>query len=565
MKVSLERKLIAYSVMATVGLIMVHATSVLLRKYLAPDAPPAAYQLVWGTLATMFAAALLPNGRWGLTIHYLLSLGLGSLALLVGGLIDGSLLVPMIAVPFVCPVVTTVAERTARQLPSWLDGSARRRPVRSILWVLLATLMVVQTARLSSWVTDPEQEWWITTDHPLFAGHLCMNAYIYAADLNRQGEENVYDAAHYPGLNPNAEVHTTIANFAPEDPYQYPPQFLLLPRLAIALSSDFDVIKIFWFALQALFFGFIAWTVARYIGGETGLIAALLIPLLWISFPVLSNLQYGQFHLMSIMLGTAGMIWFTQGRYHLGGASLAFAMLSKMAPGVLLIYLLARKRWKEAGWTIGYAVAFSILAFVVVGPKPFIAFFNYQIPHLQNGAAFAFHEIWPDFRDILIAGNISPYAFILKLDALGIPGMTARVASLTHLVYTLLVVVAAFLAARIKGTRYTNVLVWLALLNLATMVSKGAWGDYIPAGTLWILTLTVKDITNTVPQKILTGALWVVMFLSLGTLPLPGLTNPDLFISLAGFTMLVTIGFNLWVLYRQGRVEATVDRVEVEA
>jgi len=83
-----------------------------------------------------------------------------------------------------------------------------------------------------------------------------LNAVVrtYAADLNRQGVANVYDARFYPGLNPEAENLATVAHLPPDDPYQYPPQFLLLPRLALLLSNDSLMIRTVWFGIQSLAF-----------------------------------------------------------------------------------------------------------------------------------------------------------------------------------------------------------------------------------------------------------------------------------------------------------------------
>lgn len=555
MRIGTERNFIAYAVATTLGILLVHAISVLLRKSFAPEVPPAAYQLVCAAVIVMLLSAI--SGKWLADVksRYIGSLVISVAAGAVFSFFDSRALVPMIALPLVCPFAAAVAHSIARRLPEWLDGTASRFPIRSVLWVLLALLMIVQTARLSSWVIDPAREWQVTTDHPFFAQHMCMGAYIYAADLNRQGVDNVYDQSHYPGLNPNADVHTTIKNFQPDDPYQYPPQFLLLPRLAIGLTDDFDLIKTFWLFLQALFFGFIAWSVARYVGGQAGLMAAFLLPVLWISFPVLSNLQYGQFHLMSILMAVAAMIWFARRRHFIGGTLLAFAVLSKAAPGILLIYLIARKRWREVGWTLGMGLMLSLIALVVIGPKPFAAFVTYQLPQLQSGTAFAFAEVWPDLRNLIIAGNQAPFAFISKLDALGVPGMTIGLAKVTHLIYTLAVVALAIMAARINGSKQKQVIIWLVLLNLAALISKGAWGDYITIGTLWLLTFMVIEMSRTLRLKILMGIMWVFMFIVPGVLPLPGLDDPDIFISLAGFGMLLLISFNVWVLLRSFRTE----------
>lgn len=559
MRRGFERHVIAYSIVTAITIITVHAIGLMLVRSLGWADKLTAYPLVLGTLATMAASLIVRHWFNARVARWIAS---GLIAFIVAAtmvLFDYSNWGNMLALILVGPFAAMTADWLASRLPSWLDGTAPRYPIRSLLWGLLAIVMIVQTARLSSWVADPTEEFWITTTHPLFAGHLCMNAYVYAADLNRQGVKNVYDQSYYPGLNPDAEVRTTIKNFHPEDPYQYPPQFLILPRLAIALTSDFDLIKIFWLLLQGLIFWFVLWTAARYLEGESGKIAILLIPLIWISFPVLSNLQYGQFHMMSLMMAIAAMIWFARGQHALGGASLAFALWSKLAPGILLAYLIGQKRWKEVGWTLGFCVVYTIVALVVIGVDPFVSFVTYQLPNLQDGSAFAFAEVWPDFRDLIIAGNQSPFALISKLDALGVPGMTVGLAQITHLFYTLTVTVIAFLAGRFQVRKGMDIVIWLALLNLAGMVSKGAWGDYIPIGTIWLLTFVVKDMIETPAQKVAMVVMWVFMFLSLGVLPLPGLDNPQLFISLATIGLLLTIGFNLWIVFRRRKTSPATE------
>ena len=46
-----------------------------------------------------------------------------------------------------------------RKLPVALNGVSRRRPILTIAWSILALVTVVQTARLSLYVEDPERGW----------------------------------------------------------------------------------------------------------------------------------------------------------------------------------------------------------------------------------------------------------------------------------------------------------------------------------------------------------------------------------------------------------------------
>ncbi len=296
-------------------------------------------------------------------------------------------------------VVTPTAFATERWLADWLpetlDGTLRRRPLRSGLWGTMGLVAVVQIARLSTYIADPNFNWWLTTDHPFWARHACMTAYVYGAELQMRGELNLYHAEHYPGLCREAEPHTCVAGLTVEDPYQYPPQFLLLPRLALALTHDFETIQITWFVIQVLGFAAAGLMLARRVGGAAGATITLLMPLVYASIPALYNFQYGQFHLPTIVLAVLGMLAVESRRNVLGGGLLAAAILAKIFPAFLIVPLVLRGRWKAVGWTVAFGCGITLLALVVLGPTPFEAFWHYHLPRLQSGAAFAFEDAWP--------------------------------------------------------------------------------------------------------------------------------------------------------------------------
>jgi hypothetical protein len=430
-----------------------------------------------------------------------------------------SALVGIVAVIVLVPASLAAVSWIAGKLPVSLDGVLRRRRALAIAWAVLGLLTVVQTARLSAYMADPSRDWWLTTKNEFWSKHMCMSAYFYAADLNRQGEPNVYRAEHYPGLNPQAESLATVANLSPDDPYQYPPQFLLLPRLAIAVSNDFSVIRTVWYIVQALLFLCVAFLLARWYGGSAGVTAAFLIPVLWISVPSMSNFQYGQFHVTSIALAVAAFLAFERERRIVGGALLAAAILAKGFPAIVLVPLVIGRRWKDVIATGVWGIAFTALAWVVLGNEPFAAFFQYQLPRVRSGVAFAFEEAWPDFRSLLLAGNISVHSLIRKLGDLGLPGASETVARLAHGIYSLAVVAFAVWAARAR-TREGRALMWLVVLNLAAMASPAAWGDYVPIGTLWLLTLLASSrLRELVPMPLL-AVTWVMTFLLPGVVPI---------------------------------------------
>ncbi len=444
-----------------------------------------------------------------------------------------------------------------RRLPAGLDGAFQGRRVLTVLWCVLALVTVVQTARLSAYMQDASRDWVLTTQDAFWAKHMCMTAYFYAADLNRQGEENVYDPAHYPGLTPDAENRTTLANLVPEDPYQYPPQFLLLPRLAIALSNDFFTIRPVWYALQALFFLVVALSMARWYGGVGGQVALWLVPAIWISVPAMLNFQYGQFHLTTIALAVAAFLALERKRDMLGGALLAAAILAKGFPGIVLIPLLLQRRWRPIAWTGAWAAGITVVSLGVLGPEVFVAFVSEHLPRLRDGSAFAFEEAWPELRAALLAGNVSPFAMVRKLSDLGLTALTDNVARVVQLVFTLGVVAMAVVAARVRGAR-ARALVWFALLNLGAMTSPAAWGDYVPVGTLWMLTLVAAGTTRVRPA--IWGTLAGLSFLLPGVVPLGNWPSPVVAMGLSIAATLAWIGFNGWVVVRAGARDAVAAR-----
>ncbi len=88
------------------------------------------------------------------------------------------------------------------------------------------------------------------------------------------------------------------------------------------------------------------------------------------SFPVLFNFQFGRFHLATILMATAGMLAFSRGRDILGGAFLAGAVVTKIFPGILLVYLGVRKGGRAILWTLAFSAAYALAALLVFGLAP---------------------------------------------------------------------------------------------------------------------------------------------------------------------------------------------------
>jgi hypothetical protein len=150
--------------------------------------------------------------------------------------------------PVAGAVVLLLAAGTAwlvwRWVPEAVSGARRRRPVVAALWVLAALLSLAQVGRLSAFMADPDRVWGSVVPDPQVAGHACLSAYVVAADLSRRGTLNLYDERFYPAFGGTAArllAPGDVRNLGAwmEDPFEYPPPFLLFPRAALLVTDDF--------------------------------------------------------------------------------------------------------------------------------------------------------------------------------------------------------------------------------------------------------------------------------------------------------------------------------------
>src|SRR4029434_3240160 len=101
--------------------------------------------------------------------------------------------------------------------------------------------------------------------------------------------------------------------------------------------------------------------------------------------PTRLSLQVGHFYPVALALSVAAMVAFQNGRAPLGGCLLAVAAVMRVSPGVLVVQLLARRRWRDAAWTAGAAAAFFALGIAVFGAETSGIFLREQVPRIVSG------------------------------------------------------------------------------------------------------------------------------------------------------------------------------------
>lgn len=474
------------------------------------------------SLSALFVGAMASGSRAPLQRRLVMALLAAALSLGVIGSLNPVALLPGLALLPVAALTAWLAHWVERRTPTAFTQSLARSPGWRVVWIASSLLAVVQLARLSTYVSNPESEWFLTTSNAFFAKHECANAYVYAAELNQRGETDVYDPIHYPGLNPQAEPQTQMQEMAPEDPFQYPPPFLMLPALAISITHDYPAIRSVWFALNVTLCLGSVLLFSLWAGRATRYRSLLLAPVAVVAFPVLHNFQYGQFHFAAVALAVLGMLAMEKRRSVLGAALLAAAITAKVFPIFLVVALFGQKRFADVARVLSFGLLYAVLGVIVLGAGPYSAFFTQHLPRLSSGAAFAFGEAWPEVADLLVAGNQGISGMVAKVEAFGGVTWPSRVASSINLLYALLLLCVTWFSARAVGKvgAPAKAGFWIGVLGLGSLASAGAWADYVPLTGVWAMVFLIPTSRE---RSLHRGLLLVSGFLQLtllGTVPL---------------------------------------------
>ena len=438
-----------------------------------------------------------------------------ALATVVARAVGVATLVPAVAGTVIGIVASCALGRRwlAARLPAELDGWFGRR-IAVFLWCAAALLAIANTARIGLFVADPAQHW-ASAFPPMasLARHQCVAAYARAGELAAAGQANLWNPTDYGKPFPDgSESHpvSELPGLTPYlgDPFEYPPTFAVIPRAAVAVTGDYQILRAAWFGISAVGFWIAFVALAIWIAGRPGATALLLAPAIALSMPVVLGLQFGQAHLLVIAAAIAAMMLFARGR-RLGGALLlGFATVSKIFPGLLLVHLAVRRRWRDLAAAIAAIAALIGLAALVLGPATLAAFVSEHLPRMASGEAFSFTEDNPD--------NHSLYGLAFKLAKLGVSGADRHLASLLAWGWSAVALILTVLGSRGRPRPQRDAVLWLGIICLATLRSPFA-PTYTAIGTLWLLGVAACLLA---PRRWLTALLAICWILLQGSPPI---------------------------------------------
>jgi len=158
-------------------------------------------------------------------------------------------------------------------------------------------------------------------------------------------------------------------------PYRYPPYTGAVLRPLMPLGEP--AVRAVWQATSVASTVAAAWLLARALGGRIMYVAAFLL-LLGLA-PAYDTLLVGQINGFLLLSLTVAFWAMAHRRERTLGAGLAVGTAIKLVPAALVIYLVARRRWRAVAWfAIGLALL-TLSAVPLVGARAFVEYAQWAI------------------------------------------------------------------------------------------------------------------------------------------------------------------------------------------
>jgi alpha-1,2-mannosyltransferase len=372
---------------------------------------------------------------------------------------------------------------------------------------------LVELIRLAVFMIDPAQvAYSVQPGNTWRVRHSCVSAY-WVACQEVDDVANVYRLQRYePPRDAAGNRQRIVMDGFVLDAYEYPPPFLVVPRLLANAAPTFLRFRTVWFAVQLIAVTAGLVVVASHIGGVTGAYVLALSGFVLAPFGVTTTLQIGNAQLAFVALPMVAMVLFDRRRPIAGGALLAYATVSKLYPALLVLYLLLRRDWRGAAWTAALGAVIVAVSLVDVGWTPYVAFLDH-LPRLLSGEAFPAMSL-PEG----MALNQSVPGLPLKLALFGLAPATLAWARVAGWIYTPLLLWATVRLARGRFSREDAPLAWVAVILLATYRSTFL-PQYGVFPGLWLVILLAARFRHRPGALAALAAAWAVLTLNFAGWP----------------------------------------------
>jgi hypothetical protein len=246
-----------------------------------------------------------------------------------------------------------------------------------LLAVIIVIIGVVFTAQM---VNKPLSDW---------------GNYYYGSNLLLKSEFNkdVYEPYKFNLLIRQQGETEIFLNYTPIPP------FTALFYTPFQFTSSLNA-KIIFCLLSALLFAIAVYRFTKFLGVSSYWL--LIIPVALI-LPMRANIFFGQTYLLIIAMLMEGYISYQTDKKLLAGLLWSIAILLKLFPGIILLYLLFRKDFKMLGITLGFMSVLSVITAAVTGFGLNIEYFTEIMPRMLNNEINDTYA--PSYQSMLVLLN----------------------------------------------------------------------------------------------------------------------------------------------------------------
>jgi hypothetical protein len=182
-------------------------------------------------------------------------------------------------------------------------------------------------------------------------------------------------------------------------PFLYPPAFAVPWRALAALPSMAGLAM--W--MGVVLFAMVGWLALQLVEGRMG--TALLMAAL--GYPLALTAVTGNIN--GLLMVAFALVWQIRGREVLVGGLVGTLTAWKIFPGVLLIWLIATRRWRAAAWAVALLCAWGVIGLIAAGPSSTWTYLTQVVPGTQAmGISLAFLFAWAPLTFVLLgAGTVA--------------------------------------------------------------------------------------------------------------------------------------------------------------
>ena len=362
-----------------------------------------------------------------------------------------------------------------------------------------------------------------------FAGY-----YYGSRALLHRETEGAYDMSLLNDRIAAAGYRNVFVSYAPFPPFTsliFAP-FLIFPMLAAKTIFNCVSMALFLFSLVRVY---------RYLSLPSAVM--LILPVVFF-IPLLNNLAFGQAYLLLFALLTEGWLAYAKERRIWAAFLWAAAILFKLFPAFLFLFLLLRKKYRHTAYLAAACAALLVPALWLNGTGAWKLYLSVIIPRMSRGElndsfTYVFQSAFMLLkRAFVYDGLLNPHPFVNSPWIFAMGMALFKAAILTPAVRLTLrekdeflpftVWIAAGLLISPNGSSYALVLLLLPLLALARRT--------------WVLHPRVGSFSFAiVPPALLLAAACAVPAASLGKLPL-AMQFPRLYLLLIFYFLLISRG-----------------------